>query len=77
MEENINIPKRLLTSWAETTLRMNHLGTLVQREIEKGNTQRATELAERARKRAWKLLNELFDNGALKPEGYREPEKPA
>ena len=56
---------------------MNHRGTLVQREIEAGNLERASDLNERARKRAWKMLNELFEYGAEKPEGYCEPEAKA
>jgi hypothetical protein len=56
---------------------MNHHGTLVQREIEAGNFERASHLNERARKRAWKMLNELFAHGAEKPENYCEPESNA
>ncbi|MEW7997364.1 MAG: hypothetical protein AB2795_02355 [Candidatus Thiodiazotropha endolucinida] len=77
MGEHINITTVQLNEWAETTLRMNHLGTLVQREIEKGNLERASDLSERARKRAWKLLNQLFESGATKPEGYCEPDAKA
>jgi hypothetical protein len=73
MEEQIKIDKAQLTAWAESLIHMNHLGTLVQREIEAGNTDRASHLAERARKRAWKMLNELFEHGAEKPNGYCEP----
>ncbi len=53
---------------------MNNHGTLVQREIQAGNLERASRLTERARKRAWKMLNELFECGAEKPEDYCEPE---
>jgi hypothetical protein len=54
---------------------MNHLGTLIQREIEPTKTNaRALDLAERARRRAFALFNELVENGAMKPEGYAEPE---
>ena len=38
-----------LTRWAESCLRMNHLGTLVQRELDPSS--RAADLAERARRR--------------------------
>jgi hypothetical protein len=31
-------------------------------------------LAERGRKRAWKMLNEMFECGAEKPHGYCEPD---
>ena len=63
-----------LTAWADTCLHMNHLGTLAQREIADGNLERASHLSERARRRAWKLLDELFEAGAVKPDGYAEPE---
>jgi hypothetical protein len=54
---------------------MNHLGTLIQRELEptKSNA-RALDLAERSRRRAWELFNELVENGAQKPANYCEPE---
>jgi hypothetical protein len=54
---------------------MNHLGTLIQWEIEPTiSNARVLDLAERARRRAWALFNELVENGAMKPEGYAEPE---
>lgn len=62
-----------LTQWADSLLHINHLNTLVQREIEANSLSRATELSERARKRAWQMLNEMFAAGAEKPEGYCEP----
>ncbi|MET3119920.1 hypothetical protein AAKU64_004168 [Undibacterium sp. GrIS 1.8] len=74
MEREIAISKTQLTAWTESLIHMNHHGTLVQREIEAGNLERASHLAERARKRAWRMLNELFEHGAEKPEGYCEPE---
>ena len=72
-DETITVPQQTLTRWADTCLHMNHLGTLVQREIDAGNYIRARELSERARSRAWALLNELFESGAKKPDGYAEP----
>ena len=69
----IKIPVDIATAWAESCLRMNHLNTLVQRELETGDTSRASALSERARKRAWELFNELVARGASKPEGYCEP----
>lgn len=63
-----------LTSWADECLSINHLNTLVQREIDANNLARARELSERAQQRAWKMLNEMFAAGARKPEGYCEPE---
>jgi hypothetical protein len=74
MDDEIKISKALLTEWAESLVHMNHHGTLVQREIAAGNTERASQLAERARKRAWKMLNEMFQHGAEKPAGYCEPD---
>jgi hypothetical protein len=74
IEDEILISKAQLTTWADSLIHMNHHGTLVQREIEAGNLERASDLSERARKRAWKMLNELFDYGAEKPEGYCEPD---
>jgi len=62
-----------LTVWADSLLHINHLNTLVQREIEAKSFARATDLSERARKRAWTMLNEMFASGARKPEGYCEP----
>jgi hypothetical protein len=62
-----------LTRWADSCLHINHLNTLVQREIA-ANSTRASELSERARRRAWQMLNELFAAGAKKPDGYCEPE---
>jgi hypothetical protein len=67
------VTNELLTKWAESCLRINHLNTLVQREIAGGTAQRATDLSERARRRAWDLFNEMIAAGASKPEGYTEP----
>jgi hypothetical protein len=75
MKNEIKISKVQLTEWAESLLHMNHHGTLIQREIASGNMERAAHLAERARKRSWRMLNEMFEYGAEKPEGYCEPEK--
>ncbi|MES2151742.1 MAG: hypothetical protein V4508_18340 [Pseudomonadota bacterium] len=74
MQDEITISRAQLTVWADSLLHMNHHGTLVQREIHAGNLERASHLNERARKRAWKMLNELFEYGAEKPDGYCEPE---
>jgi hypothetical protein len=62
-----------LTQWAESLLHINHLNTLVQREIAAKSLSSAADLSERARKRVWTLLNEMFAVGAAKPEGYSEP----
>lgn len=71
--EKIEVSREALGAWAESCLHMNHLGTLVQRELDSGDLNRARDLAERARRRAWDLLNELFAAGAEKPAGYAEP----
>ena len=71
--EPISISAEQLTHWADECLSINHLHTLLQRELDGGSPARAADLSERARKRAWKMLNELFDAGASKPEGYGEP----
>jgi hypothetical protein len=73
VDDEIKLSKAQLTVWDDSLLHMNHHGTLVQREIDAGNYERASDLAERARKRAWKMLNEMFEFGAEKPEGYCEP----
>ena len=77
MGDEIAIGKAQLTAWAESLIHMNHHGTLGQREIEASNLERASDLNERARKRARKMLNELFEYGAEKPEGYYEREAKA
>ena len=65
-----------LTDWAENTLRINHLNTLIAREIAAGKLDRAVDFSNRAQQRAWKMLNEMFAAGASKPEGYCEPDPP-
>lgn len=69
----VSVSIEQLTAWADNCIHLNHLGTLVRREIEGGDLERATDLAERARKRAGAMLNELFALGAIKPDGYAEP----
>lgn len=72
--DNASLQQGQLTKWAETCLRINHLNTLVQREISSGSPERATSLAERARQAAWTLFNEMIAAGTKKPDGFREPE---
>ena len=62
-----------LTVWADSLLSINHLNTLVQREIDAGRLYRAKQLSERARKRASIMFNEMIVAGGAKPEGYCEP----
>ncbi|HUR45519.1 MAG TPA: hypothetical protein VMZ27_06515, partial [Candidatus Saccharimonadales bacterium] len=73
-EQHITLSVEQASAMVETCLRMNHLNTLVQREIAAGNSERALDLSERARVRAWTLLNDLIRYGAQKPEGYCEPD---
>jgi len=77
MEESdvVCIPRAVLTRWADSCLSINHLGTLVGREL-KSNLEnaRAIDLMERARVRACKLFDELVAHGAAKPAGYVEPD---
>ena len=73
-DADVQIPKELLTRWADSCLRMNHLGTLIIREMAAvDQNARALDLTERARRRAWALFNEMLEHGAEKPENYREP----
>ena len=74
VNDKVSVTRSQLTAWAESLIHMNHHGTLVQREIEAGNLTRASDLAERARRRAWTMLGELFAYGAEKPTGYCEPD---
>jgi hypothetical protein len=68
-----SVTQKQLTEWAESCLAINHLNTLVQREIHAANHVRAIDLSERARRRAWTLFNDMVAAGASKPEGYAEP----
>jgi hypothetical protein len=73
MQSSSNATVEQLTRWADAALHISHLNTLVEREIAASNPNRAAELSERARRRAWEMLNELFEAGAVKPKGYAEP----
>ena len=72
-EPLLSIAQAQASAWADSCLRINHLNTLVQREIAAGSLDRAAQLSERARVAAWTLFNELITAGASKPEGYCEP----
>ncbi len=69
---DITVSVDQLSEWAESCLRINHLNTLVQRELAEDS--RAAKLSERARRRAWSLFNEMVATGARKPPGYCEPD---
>ena len=73
--DKIIISVEQASAMAENCIRINHLNTLVQREIAAGRHERARELSERARVRAWTMFNDLVHLGARKPEGYREPDE--
>ncbi len=73
-KEKIMVTVEQASAWAESCLRINHLNTLIQREITQGTKERARELSERARTRAWTMFNELVAAGAKKPEGFCEPD---
>ena len=68
------VTEEQLARWAESLLHINHLNTQLQREIAQNSLERAADLSERARKRAWTVLNEMFAAGAAKPDGYCEPD---
>jgi hypothetical protein len=70
----MDISEDQLTRWAASCLRINHLNTLTQRELRDGRLDRASHLSERARKRSWKLFNEMVGSGARKPVNYCEPD---
>jgi len=61
----IQISEELLTEWAMSCVHINHLGTLIQRELaQRGVHARAVDLAERAGRSAWALRNEFGQHGA-------------
>jgi hypothetical protein len=70
-----DVTRDQLTTWADTCIRINHLNTLVQREITTGSLHRAAELSERARRRAWDMFNEMVAAGASKPAKYTEADE--
>lgn len=74
-QDTVTLSVEQASAMAESCLRMNHLNTLVQRELTAGQKDRAKELSERARVRAWTMFNELIRLGAKKPEGYCEPDE--
>jgi hypothetical protein len=70
------VSEEVLTRWAESCLHMQHLGTLIQRELSStGKNARVNDLAARVERRAWALFSELIEHGAKKPAGYREPDQ--
>ena len=77
MSEEVDVvDEPILSRWADECPHVNHLNTLVQREIDDNNLRRARELSGRAQQRAWRLLNEMWCAGAAKPAVYCEPDLP-
>lgn len=72
MSDDFSVNRAQLTEWAQSLERINHHGLLIQRELKAGNIDQAADLAEKARLRAWKILNELFACGAERPEEFGE-----
>jgi hypothetical protein len=72
MSDDFSVNAGQLTQWAESLLHITHHNAHIQRELKAGNVERAADHAEKARIRAWRILNELFECGAERPEGYRE-----
>lgn len=71
----MDIPDSLLTRWADSCLHMNHLGTLIQRELTPNlRNERAIDLTERARQRAWAIFTEIRETGAPMPDWYVQAE---
>jgi hypothetical protein len=73
-KQMISISVEQASAWAESCIHMNHHQTLIQRELAGKKEERALDLSERSRTRAWKLFNELIAAGAKKPDGYCEPD---
>lgn len=72
----MDIPDFLLTRWADSCLHMNHLGTLIQRELTPNSqNERAIDLTERARQRAWTIFTEIRETGAPMPDWYVKAEQ--
>lgn len=72
MSDDFDVTIAQLNEWAQSLERINHHGLVIQRELKAGNVEQAADLAEKARLRAWKILNELVACGAERPEEYRE-----
>lgn len=61
----IQVSEEVLTEWSLSCAHMNHLGTLIQKELRCiGEHTSAIDLAERVGQRAWTLHQELRQYGA-------------
>jgi hypothetical protein len=61
----ILVSEELLTEWSLSCVHINHLGTLLQKELRRdGEHANAIDLAERVGQRAWALHEELRQHGA-------------
>lgn len=72
MSDDFSVTRGQLTQWAESLLHITHHNAQIQRDLKAGDVDGAVDHAEKARIRAWRILNELFECGAERPEGYRE-----
>lgn len=75
--KEISTSEKQLTQWAKSCQRINHMNSLVQREIDWGNPKRAKLLSERARLLAWSLVASMVRSGAKKPSGYPRADEAA
>jgi hypothetical protein len=61
----IPVSEELITEWSLSCMHINHLGTLLQKELRRdGEHANAIDLAERVGQRAWTLHEELRQHGA-------------
>ena len=61
----VQISEELLTRWSLSCVHINHLGTLLQRELQRnGEYARLIDLAERIARTAWDLSCDLRQHGA-------------
>lgn len=61
----IPVSEELLTEWSLSCVHINHLGTLLQKELQRdGEHATAIDLAERVGQRAWTLHEDLRQHGA-------------
>ena len=68
------IPQKWLSRWADSSLRIGHLNTLLERAIQEGSLERACALSGRAQSAAFSMFNELVAAGA--ESAACEPEYP-
>ncbi len=70
------VSQELLTGWARSCLHIQHLGTLIRRELPPiAKNARALDLADRIERRAWTLFNELSNMVRKSPMAIRSLRK--